>query len=910
MQIKFIHIILPVFAAAVFSACTQKAEKEYVIGFSQCMTDDVWRQAMEIEMNIEASNYDNLTILLRDAKENNQLQIEQIRELINKKVDVLVISPNESAPITPVAVEAYRAGIPTIIVDRKIDSDQYTAYVGGNSYEIGKMAGRYASALLPPRAVILEVWGTKSTSPAQERHAGFIDGLDKSKNFQFITLEGKWRREIAKVAAQNLTDWHNVNLVYAHNDVMALGVRDVIARTDSALLSKIRMLGVDGAFGKDAGLEAVADGRLTASFLYPTGGDRVIKLAMDIVQGQRVDKEHILNTALIDRSTARTLLMQSNQLISYQKRIEQQRQNMNNILNRFSILRHSLGIILLLLVVVFLFLAYIFFINRKIRKRNAQLAAKNRETEKQKEQLVVLNEQIKEVTDQKVRFFMNVSHEVRTPLTLIVSPLEKWIKSTPESPLRTDLLRMKNNTDRLTRVINQLLDFRKVESNKSVLKIENTDVVALAKTAKTLFDDLAETKKITYTFETNSPSVFMPIDADKIEKVCVNLLSNAFKFTGEGGKITLSVEDGTEALTILITDNGVGIKIENQPLVFDRFYSENDRNHTGTGIGLHLSQEFVKMHGGSITLESVPGVLTTFCVTLPKAQDEILGDAHGESYAQVAQLAAVDAGISAEIIAKKYDYTVLVVEDDPEICAYLSEELSQNVAVVTACNGAQALRELEQNADITLVLSDVLMPGMDGFEFCRTIKSSPELSHLPVILLTALSETGQRIHGIAEGADDYIPKPFHIDYVKIKIIRLLEERKQLRKRFMQSVQAGGIAIVNPDAEIASADKIFMEKFASLLAASFNEADISIEKISEAMGVSRVHLYRKVKELSGFSPVDYLRNFRLGKAANLLAERRHSISEVAYQTGFSSPAYFSKCFKEVFGMTPTEFVDKN
>ena len=191
MQIKFIHIILPVFAAAVFSACTQKAEKEYVIGFSQCMTDDVWRQAMEIEMNIEASNYDNLTILLRDAKENNQLQIEQIRELINKKVDVLVISPNESAPITPVAVEAYRAGIPTIIVDRKIDSDQYTAYVGGNSYEIGKMAGRYASALLPPRAVILEVWGTKSTSPAQERHAGFIDGLDKSKNFQFITLEGK-----------------------------------------------------------------------------------------------------------------------------------------------------------------------------------------------------------------------------------------------------------------------------------------------------------------------------------------------------------------------------------------------------------------------------------------------------------------------------------------------------------------------------------------------------------------------------------------------------------------------------------------------------------------------------------------------------------------------------------------------
>ena len=911
MLIRLLHIHLFIFFAIVFIACeNEKREKEYVIGFSQCMTDDVWRQAMEIEMNIEASNYDNLTILLRDAKENNKLQVEQIQELINKKVDVLVISPNESDFITPIAEKAYKEGIPTIIVDRKINSEEYTSYIGGNSYEIGKMAGEYTSSLLESGATILEVWGTKSTSPAQERHRGFIDGLDKKKNFQFLAVEGKWRREIAYTEVAKINDYSNINLVYAHNDVMALGARDVIMEKEASLISKIKILGVDGAFGKDAGLEAVADGRLNASFLYPTGGDQIIKVAMKIARGEPIEKEYILNTALIDKSTAQTLLMQSNQLINYQNRIEQQRQNMDNILNRFSIIRHSLTVILILMGILIAFAVYIFFINQRIRKRNLQLKLKNDETEKQKEQLIALNEQIKEVTDQKVRFFMNVSHEVKTPLTLIVSPLEKWLKNTPDSQLRTDLLRMKNNTDRLTCVINQLLDFRKVESNKSVLDMENVDVVLLVRKVKSLFDDLTETKSIAYTLETNIPSVFMQLDADKIEKVCVNLLSNAFKFTKYGGCVAISVEDGADALTISVTDNGIGIEKEKQAFVFDRFYTQNDRNNTGAGIGLHLSQEFVKMHGGSISVESEPGVFTTFSVSLPKVHENLFDNTLREQHEQMTQLVGMDTGIPGEITEKRYEYTILVVEDDPEIRSYLFDELAKNFRIITANNGSEALEILNADNDVTLVLSDVLMPEMNGFDLCRAIKTSPEISHLPVILITALSEDNQRIYGIAEGADDYIPKPFNIDYVKIKIIRLLEQRAQLRKRFMQTMKIGGIPVIDPDAEIQTADKIFMENFVSVLASNYDDSEISIEKISGKIGVSRVHLYRKVKDISGFSPVDYLRNFRLGKAVDLLNQRRYTISEIAYQTGFSSPAYFSKCFRDVFNMTPSEFLGKN
>jgi len=877
------------------------------------MMDDVWRQAMMVEMNIEVSNYENIDIIVMDAEENNQKQIRQIRELINRKVDVLIISPNESNNLTPIAVEAYRAGIPTIIADRKINSDEYTSYVGGDSYEIGKMAGQYASSLLPDSATILEIWGTKTTSPAIERHQGFIDGLDKSKGFNIISIEGKWRREIARDETEKLPSYENIDLVYAHNDVMAIGAREAIIKRDSSLIPKIKIMGVDGAFGKDAGLEAVADGRIDASFLYPTGGDEVIKVAMKILTGQPVEKQYILEgTRIIDKPTAQTLLLQSDQLINYQNRIEQQRKNLESIVNEFSILRHSLILILLLAGLLFLFSIYIFYINRKIKRRNSQLRLKNDEIEHQKQQLIILNEKIKEVNDQKVRFFMNVSHEVRTPLTLIVSPLEKWIKNVQDPALLADLTRMKKNTDRLTRIINQLLDFQKIESDKTQLNVSNKDIVSFTSTVKSLFDELAETRNIHYSFTSNKPSAQLWFDADKMEKILVNLLSNAFKFTHDNGTIAVDMHCYNEKISISVSDNGTGISKDKLPLVFDRFYTDSSDNKTGTGIGLHLTQEFVKMHGGKISVESDPGKKTVFTIEIPAGKHHLPEYSLMENQNEILESGAesiIDAEKTREITGRKYNYTVLIVEDDQGIREYLSEELSENFHVLTAENGLEALQLMEKQTNITLVLSDVLMPWMNGFELCKKIKASPVLSDIPVILLTALGEIDQRMYGIAEGADDYIRKPFHIEYVKVKIIRLLEERRRLQRKFMQTMQTGGIPIIENDKKIDSSDEIFISQFISLLETSYAKTDISVEKLSEELNISRVHLYRKIKEISGLTPVDYLRNFRLSKAVELLDKRRFSVSEVAYQTGFSSPAYFSKCFKDVFNMTPSEYMEK-
>lgn len=911
-KLSFIILTFLLFA---FS-CNTNHEKKYIIGFSQCIMDDVWRQAMIVEMNIESLNYDNIDIILMDAEGNNQKQIDQIRELINMKVDVLIISPNEADYITPIAVEAYRSGIPTIITDRKINSNNYTVYVGGDSYQIGKMAGAHASSILPNEATILEVWGTKTTSPAIERHQGFIDGLDKSKTFNFLSVEGKWRREISKKETEKLSNHNSIDLVYAHNDVMAIGAREAIASRDSTLLSNITIMGVDGAFGKDAGLEAVSDGRLDASFLYPTGGDEVIKIAMKILSNEPVKREYILkSTRIIDKNTAQTLLLQSDQLMNYQSKIEQQKNNLDTIKNNFSVLRHSLLLILLLTALLLIFSIYIYIINGKIHRRNNHLRLKNEEINKQKKQLIILNEKIKEVNDQKIQFFMNVSHEIRTPLTLILNPLDKLIKKSNDPALSTDLMRMRKSTNKLAGIIDQLLDFQRIENDKMLLDCSEIDIVQFTLNIKTFFDELAESRNINYSFKADRSSVLLYFDADKMEKALMNLLSNAFKFTRDNGTIALSIHSYEETICIFLMDDGIGIEKENLPYIFDRFYTDTKNNKTGTGIGLHLTQKFVKMHGGKVLVESDPNHKTVFTIELPISKDPIHEFTKSDVQLKLPETISSlveESKKAKEILQAKYNFNILIVEDDPEIRSYLSEELSENLHVQVAENGVEALQLLEGENNISLVLSDVLMPKMNGYELCRIIKTTPEMSHISVILLTALDNVDQRLYGITEGADDYIAKPFHIDYIKIKIILLLKERQRLQKKFMQTMHAGDVPSIQADGEMDESDKNFMFKFIALLEELYANSDLSVEKLSKELNISRVHLYRKIKDISGLTPIDLLRNFRMSKAVELLDKRLYSVSEIAYRTGFSSPAYFSKCFKDLYSMTPSEYIvkDKN
>ena len=873
----------------VLCGCTSSGkQKRPVIGLSQCMLDDAWREAMINDMRIEASNYDDMEIIIKDAQNNNETQIQQIRDLIRQKVDVLIISPYQSEPITAVAEEAYRAGIPTIITDRKVNTDQYTSFVGANNYEIGLAAGNYAANYLPPNAIILEIWGLTQTSPAQERHKGFVDALREREDLSFRKIEGQWLVDTARMELRKLEHPEQIDFVYAHNDMMAIAAREYFMAWDSIRGRDLRIIGVDAVAG--AGLEAVEDGRINASFLYPTGGEQVIRTAMRIIQGEPVDKFIPLRTAPVDHQSARTLLLQADQLQKYKQRIEAQRSRIDGLSDRFYFLRNSLGVISLLMIGFIALSIYAFYINRKMRQANRKL--------------ISLNAEMKEVTAQKLQFFTNVSHEVRTPLTLILAPLDRLIISLRESPYASDLGLIQKNANRLLRVINQILDFRKVEGKQEKLAVREIDLVPFVGEIKSYFDSMASVRAIAYTFTSSIKQCTLWIDPDLLEKVFVNLLSNAFKFTPEGGSVRIELTEEEDRVFIQVIDTGSGIQPGNLPHLFDRFYTE-DRS-MGTGIGLHLVKEYIHMHGGEIRVESEPGQRTTFTVCLRK------GKAHFEDSDlmetsvshQAYEASRLDDSETHKMLSKTYPYTILITEDDDEVRCFLERELSPHFKTRTAANGKDALRVLEEE-EISLVVSDVMMPEMNGFELCRMIKSQLPFSHIPVILLTALTDERQRIFGITGGADDYIQKPFHTDYVKIKIIHLLQERQKLRERLLEKLRDNKLLLSEPE-KVESIDDAFLRKFAEQIEAVYADPEYNVEKLSETLGLSRGHLHRKIKELTGTAPVEFLRTYRLNKATQLLRQNAYTVSEVAYRTGFSSPAYFSKCFKAVYGVTPTEY----
>ena len=717
------HIILYVILLLlVFVSCS---DRRTVIGVSQC-SDDLWRQKVNREIKIGQYQYKNVDVVFASADNNGQRQARQIDSLVKAKVDLLVVAPSDVKTVAPAIERAYRAGIPVILYDRMIESTHYTAYIGTDNVAIGKEVADYLAHQLQGRGTVVEITGERGSTPVADRHRGFMQGMKAFPQIQVVTLEGDWNLAGAKKLMRLYMDAGKpVDAVFGHNDAEAWGAQQ--AAKEKNRDKQMLFVGIDGLPGENQGVDLVDKGVMTASYIYPTKGETIVPLAMNILQGKPYKRMNYFQSALVTAENAKLIDMQY-------KEIEDQTADLNTIyssINEYMKMYRWQKIISILAVAVVVLLLIMIFYRRKVRR------------EKEK-----LNEQRKQMADDKIAFFTNVSHQLRTPLTLVSGPLNR-------------LMQADNYT----------------EEQKMLLQVVLRNVGQL----ETLTADV------------------------------------------------LNFKEQVDAMNQASADEACEKELSLHVL--------RDSRHQ-----MLLQQDVEELS------------------------------------------------------------TILIVDDNEDIRSYLRVLLAGQYYVIEASDGQNGLRLAKESVP-DLIVSDVMMPVMDGLTFCSKIKEDEVTSHIPVILLTARSEESQRIEGYEHGADAYITKPFSDHLLLVRISNLLQARRQRKNdEAKQMLSAEDIQTDEPG------ERMFLERFKKAAKSHIGDANLRMDDLGSELSLSKVQMYRKVKALTGKTPAEVLREMRMQKAYSLLKQTDKTISEVAAEVGFAIPGYFSACFKKQFGINPTELRD--
>ncbi|MDI9873643.1 substrate-binding domain-containing protein [Flectobacillus rivi] len=880
------------------SACQSNEKQHFRIGFSQCGMDDRWREEMVEGMNRELSFYPELSMILKDSKWNNKTQYAQIEELINLPVDLLIVSPNDSKFLEPVITKAYQKGIPVLVVDRHVFSDQFTAFVGANNLVVGQHAGEYANILLNGHGRVLEVGFGPRTAPALGRHNGFHSVIQKYPHIQYVDYMNKdWAdKDLREALRQKLKSNPDLtDLIFAHNDRCALIAYDVCK--ELGIEKKIKFIGVDGLVGNNLGLDLVKKGIINATILYPTGGEESIRVAAKILRKQAFEKENQLFTSVIDAQNVNIMLAQLNKLKEQHADIERQATRIKDLTKIFSSQQAVLYLSFFFLILLLLLGAVLFYLFRDRQDSNVRLSEQNEAILNQKNEIERISLLAKQATEDKLRFYSYISHEFRTPLSLILTPTQDILhrKTLDVKETRQAFLLIQKNANRLLRLVDQLLELRKVDSGKMELNRQQHDLVSFIKDIVNDFQVKAKSQQIDLQFICPFKTLPFSFDAEKLDKVFFNIISNAFKYTPDGGAIHISLLKNVEKLEVLISDNGIGMTQEEKERAFDLFYRGNQNISLGTGLGLALSREFLTLHQGEIEVESQKGKGTTFKIILPILASE---DTEGISLMPHYTKEDIEPTVVVDTPAvQHHENTLVLIEDNPDLRLFLKQKLQQFYNVVSVETAEAGWTEILSNIP-DLIISDVMLPGMDGFSLTQKIKNDFRSSHIPVILLTAKGQTENQIEGTRAGADAYIPKPFNQQLLEEKIKGLLDNRDRMRRRFSGE-------ITNPS-QIQKGERKFLVEFELLLEKHLTESTLSVEKLSRELGMSRVQLFRKISALTNKNVTDYIADFKLLKAKALLKESDKTISEIAYELGFNNPSYFTTFFKQKTNQTPSEW----
>lgn len=898
---KFSQNVLGLLGCLWLLSCqSEQKSPNYTIGFSQCVTDDSWRQNMQKGMERELSFSPEIQLTMKDAKGNNQLQIKQIQAFIKDRVDLLIVSPNESKLMTPIIEEAYHAGIPVLIIDRRIQSKEYTAFIGADNTLVGQNAGAYANLLLKGKGNVIAIGSGPQTSPTIDRNAGFIQAIKPYPAIHFLqTLWVNLHFEDTDVLTTYLKS-HQVDLIFAHNDRFALSTYKVCKAL--GLDKKIKIIGVDGLAGKEEGLDMVQKGMINATVLYPTGGEEAIQLAAKILKKQPFQKENRLFTTVIEPKNVRIMLSQIQKLQEQQGDIERQIFKIQELNAIFSSQRNVLYFTTTLLVIVILLGGFLYYLLREKQQSNAQLAFQNQEILKQKDEIEKISNLARQATEDKLRFYSYISHEFRTPLSLILAPSEDLLQRKHFDPKETKytLQLIHKNANRLLRLVDQLLELRKLDAGKMELEIRKQDLVIFVKDIVTDFTLKAKKQQIDLQFIcalSNLPFLF---DTEKLDKVLFNIISNAFKYTPQGGLIHISLLKKGDNIEIIISDNGIGMTPEEKERAFDLFYRGNQNVSFGAGLGLALSQEFVSLHQGEITLISEKGKGTTFHIKLPFLSANTLIETPTEiAYIPSNHWIEDDllSPVVKEVDGKPLQNTLVLIEDNTDLNLFLKEKLCREYHVVNVTTAEKGWQEILDHIP-DLIISDVMLPEMDGFALTKKIKEDFRTSHIPVVLLTAKGQMESQIAGTKAGADAFMAKPFNLQLLEEQVKGLLINRDRMRRRFSGE-------IVNPS-QVQKSERKFLLEFELLIEKNIKDSTLSVEKLSQELGMSRVQLFRKISALTNKNVTDYIADYKLLKAKALLKESDKTIAEIAYEIGFNNASYFTTFFKQKTSETPSQF----
>lgn len=923
-----LHLIIYVAIIVLLTGCAQKPRK-FVIGVSQC-SEDIWRDKLNDELKMGEYLNDSLIVKLASSNDDNVLQNKQVNQFIDEGVDLLIVSPNQLSAISKSVERAYDKGIPVILYDRKTNSDKYTAFIGCDNYTIGKSMGTFIAQQLQGKGRIVEISGLEGSSPALERHRGFMDAIKPYPGLQVVASEeGNWKEEGGIQAMKRiLKQTQDFDYVFAHNDCLAWGA--YVAARQMRVKRNYKYTGVDGMATEGGGLELVRDGIFEASYLYPTKGDEVIALAMKILKHQPYERDNYLSTSIITQANAALTLMEARDTERQTHNLKTLHKQVNQYLSDYNSQKVMLiGLCLFLLVCLaaaaLIFRGYLIKmkLNETLAKTNGELKRLNVELGEKNEELKRLNEEVLEHTHSRLVFFTNISHELRTPLTLIADPVEMLLEDTGIRGKSRELLKMvQRNALALQQLVSNILDFRKIQNGKMELKLYRFDIVKTLTMWVGDFQLTAERKQIRLHLDVDDlkGSHEMIADQEKISRIVFNLLSNALKYTPAGGEIFVSLKDEGANLRLDVKDTGKGISQDEADKIFERFFQAKGAA-SGTGIGLALVKSFVELHHGEARVESELGKGSDFIVVIPREQE---GDSQvihndvdivdnsvnasastGKNVVDESVLQYIDDGDRSrgkvqQLVSENTNRpTVLVIDDNTDIRQYERTLLQDEYIVLEAADGKEGLAvALKEVPD--LVICDVMMPVMDGLELTEQLKTNTATSHIPVIMLTAKNLEEHRAEGYEHGADSYITKPFHSKVLLARIENLLRQR-QLLKNLYQGTKEAEKEI--SEAHLEDRDKQFLRQLQAIIQQNLSDSEFGVEDMGQQIGLSRVQLYRKVKAMTGSSVVDLLRKARLAKARRLLETRSMSVSEVAYEVGFSAPSYFTKCFKEEYGMLP-------